>query len=73
MPDARGVAVDLLRGQEPSALQAIADAWLTEQIQRVFEDNYSVYGARKVWRQLHREGIQIGRDGSGAHGRRRVH
>ncbi|MGH2651914.1 MAG: IS3 family transposase [Actinomycetota bacterium] len=28
----------------------------------MFKANYSVYGARKVWRQLHREGITIGRD-----------
>lgn len=46
----------------PPCTRAITDAWLTAQIQRVFEDNYEVYGARKVWRQLHREGIQIGRD-----------
>lgn len=49
------------RNRPPSA-RAITDAWLTEEIARVFEDNYGVYGARKVWRQLHREGIQIGRD-----------
>src|SRR5680860_1387604 len=24
-------------------------------VRRVFNENYSVYGARKVWRQLHRE------------------
>jgi putative transposase len=46
----------------PPCTRAITDAWLTEQIQRVFEDNYGVYGGRKVWRQLQREGIQIGRD-----------
>ena len=26
------------------------------------EDNFEVYGARKVWRQLGREGIAVGRD-----------
>src|SRR5439155_6131702 len=31
-------------------------------IERVFTENYSVYGVRKVWRQLHREGIPVGRD-----------
>jgi len=49
------------RNRPPSA-RAITDAWLTEEIQRVFEANYSVYGGRKVWHQLRREGIAIGRD-----------
>ncbi len=30
-------------------------------IRRVFHVNYGVYGARKVWRQLHREGITVAR------------
>ncbi len=30
-------------------------------IRRVHEENYGVYGARKVWRQLNREGIAIAR------------
>ena len=50
------------RRNRPPSARAITDAWLTEEIERVFEDNYGVYGARKVWRQLHREGIRIGRD-----------
>ena len=32
-----------------------------EEIERVFETNYSVYGARKVWRQLRREGQDVAR------------
>ncbi len=28
----------------------------------MFEENYRVYGARKLWHQLHREGIAVGRD-----------
>jgi putative transposase len=31
------------------------------EIRRVFDANYGVYGARKVWRQLHREGITVAR------------
>jgi putative transposase len=27
----------------------------------VYDANYQVYGARKIWRQLHREGIQVAR------------
>jgi putative transposase len=29
---------------------------------KVFNDNYRVYGACKVWRQLDREGVSVGRD-----------
>ena len=29
------------------------------EIRRVWEENYCVYGARKVWRQLNREGISV--------------
>jgi putative transposase len=34
---------------------------LVVEIRRVFHANYGVYGARKVWRQLHREGITVAR------------
>jgi putative transposase len=37
------------------------DAYLTEQIVRVHRDNFSVYGARKVWLALNREGIAVAR------------
>lgn len=30
-------------------------------IQRVFDDNYRVYGAKKVWRQLLREKVSVAR------------
>ena len=29
-----------------------------EHIQRVWDENFQVYGVRKVWRQLRREGIR---------------
>ena len=41
--------------------RAKRDAALSEQIQRVWEENFSVYGVRKVWRQLAREGIEVAR------------
>jgi putative transposase len=41
--------------------RVIRDAELLTQIRRVHADNYGVYGARKVWHQLHREGIQVAR------------
>ena len=31
------------------------------EIRRVWEENYGVYGARKVWRQLGREGVGVAR------------
>ena len=37
------------------------DAWLTTQIQRVWDENFGVAGARKVWRQLMRENIAVAR------------
>ena len=37
------------------------DALLRPEIQRVFDDNLQVYGARKVWRQLQREQWEIAR------------
>jgi putative transposase len=41
--------------------RAMRDADLKAQISRVHADNYGVYGVRKVWRQLHREGIEAAR------------
>jgi putative transposase len=37
------------------------DQALRERIRRVHEANFGVYGARKVWRQLGREGISVAR------------
>jgi putative transposase len=37
------------------------DRALGEKIRRVFAENFSVYGARKVWRQLRREGEDVAR------------
>ncbi|GAA0347260.1 hypothetical protein GCM10010319_24790 [Streptomyces blastmyceticus] len=39
----------------------LRDEELTAEIQRVFDENHRVYGARKVWRQLRREGIEVAR------------
>ena len=44
----------------PSA-RARRDAWLSEQIRRVHRANYGVYGARKVWLALNREGTEVAR------------
>lgn len=37
------------------------DDRLSVEVKRVWETNFEVYGARKVWRQLNREGISIAR------------
>src|SRR5213076_1149525 len=37
------------------------DRVLAEKIEQVHEDNYSVYGARKVWAELNRRGIDVAR------------
>jgi putative transposase len=46
----------------PPSARSRTDAVLAEQILRIFEENYSVYGVRKVWRQLRRDGVGVGRD-----------
>jgi putative transposase len=48
------------RRRRPSA-RAVRDAWLKVEIGRVHADNFGVYGARKVWRQLGREGTVVAR------------
>jgi len=49
------------RSRPPSA-RAVGDAELAPKILKVFNDNYQVYGARKLWKQLCREGGLVGRD-----------
>lgn len=41
--------------------RARRDEELRPEIQRVFEDNLSVYGMHKVWHQLRREGFDVAR------------
>lgn len=38
-----------------------SDAELSLAIRRVWNENFQVYGVRKVWRQLGREGIDVAR------------
>jgi putative transposase len=37
------------------------DAELCREIRRVFAENFGVYGVRKIWRQMQREGIAVAR------------
>ena len=43
------------------SVRARRDARLKIEIRRVFDANYRVYGVRKVWRQLRREGFDVAR------------
>ena len=44
----------------PSA-RSRRDTWLKAEIARVHADNYGVFGARKVWLVLNRQGIEVAR------------
>ena len=48
---------------DPSRLSARdrRDAALKEEVRRVFDANFQIYGVRKVWRQLQREGFDVAR------------
>ena len=51
------------RQADPSRLprRTRRDASLMVEIERVWNENRQVYGAGKVWRQLHREGLPVAR------------
>jgi len=47
--------------EDRRSAQAVRDAELRVAIERVWKENYGVYGARKVWHRLGREGIEVSR------------
>jgi transposase InsO family protein len=47
--------------RRPSSARALRDRQLKVEITRIHAEHFGVYGARKVWRQLHREGITVAR------------
>ena len=53
----------LVKRRDPAKLSARAkrDPALKVEVRRVFEENFSVYGVRKIWRQLQREGFDVAR------------
>lgn len=53
----------LVKRADPESLsdRAKRDAELRPEIRRVFEANWRVYGVRKVWRHLGREGVDVAR------------
>ena len=50
-----------LATRRPTSARALRDTQLKTEIARVHAEHFGVYGARKVWRQLHREGIAVAR------------
>ena len=49
----------------PASARSIRDEALKSEIARIHREHFSVYGVRKAWRVLRREGIAIGRDQAG--------
>jgi putative transposase len=49
------------RKREPSA-RSLSDAEMKDKILKVYKENYEVYGAHKVWKELGRKGTIVGRD-----------
>lgn len=49
------------KARQPSA-RAVRDADVGERLQVLWEGNYRVYGARKLWKAAGRAGIEVGRD-----------
>jgi len=46
----------------PPSARSVRDAALSADIGRIHRANYAVYGARKLWHALRREGTAVGRD-----------
>jgi transposase InsO family protein len=49
------------RNPERQSLRKKRDLTLSEEIKRVWKENFRVYGARKIWLQLNRESIKVAR------------
>ena len=46
----------------PPSARAVRDRALSADISRIHAEHFSVYGVRKAWRVLRREGVAVGRD-----------
>jgi len=51
----------IARDPDLASDRAKRDAELRPEVQRVWDDNYEVYGVRKVWRQMQREDFDVAR------------
>ncbi|GAB2836495.1 hypothetical protein GCM10022221_39550 [Actinocorallia aurea] len=47
--------------QAAPCARTLRDGELKALIKEIYDDNYQVYGARKIWRELHRQGHQVAR------------
>jgi putative transposase len=47
--------------RRPRSARSIRDEELKVEVERVFDENFGVYGAPKIWAQLNREGIRVAR------------
>jgi putative transposase len=45
----------------PASARSRRDAALIEMIKKIHAENYGVYGARKIWHELHRRGVRVAR------------
>jgi putative transposase len=45
----------------PASARSRRDDELTVMIERIHAENYGVYGARKIWHELHRQGVPVAR------------
>jgi putative transposase len=45
----------------PVSARSRRDEQLTVVIEQIHADNYGVYGARKIWHELHRQGVRVAR------------
>jgi len=45
----------------PPSNRSVNDGRLKPEVKRVHKENYGVYGAHKVWRQMNREGLPVAR------------
>ena len=46
----------------PPSARELSDVTLKPELERIHRDHFGVYGVEKLWRQLLREGFEVGRD-----------
>ncbi|GEE02186.1 integrase [Gordonia spumicola] len=46
----------------PASARSVRDEMLAEEVQRIHQANYSVYGVRKMWHAMRHAGWNVGRD-----------
>ena len=50
------------RSRAPLTDAELADAYLANELRSLWQDNWGVYGARKLWHAARRAGLVVGRD-----------